>query len=647
MKYTSAELREKYLKFFEERWHKIIPSASLLPENDPTTLFTGSGMQPMVPYLLGEKHPLGTRITDSQKAFRAADIDDIGDNRHTTFFEMLGNWSLGDYFKKEQIQWIWDFYVNELELNPEKIYISVYRGNETFGIPRDDEAVSMWQEKFSEKGIDAPAVDMAEENGMQGGRIFYYNEKENWWSRAGVPENMPVGEPGGPDSEMFWDFGEHHGFHEKWVEERKKSGEYTPNDDHCHPACDCGRFLEFANNVFMQYKKTEDGFVELENKNIDFGGGLERIAVALTDSPDVFTGDLFDSIRGKIEEFSGKKYGDDETETKAFRVIMDHLRVVTFLISDGASPSNKDQGYFTRRMLRRAVRYARDLGIESGLSVEAAKGVIEEYKQQYPELLEKRDFILSEIEAEEKQFLTTLEKGLREFDKLLKGFEIAFERSGKKITQIAGPKAFKLYDTYGFPIELTEDLAVENGLMVDREGFEKAFEEHKAKSRAGAEQKFKGGLADASAATTELHTATHLLLAGLRQVLGDHVFQKGSNITAERLRFDFSHDEKVSREDLDKVEAFVNHAIASKMLVSIEEMPKQEAMDRWVVGSFWEKYPDVVKVYTMKSDEELFSIELCGGPHVESSQGMGKFKIKKEEASSRGVRRIKAVLIKD
>ena len=647
MKYTSAELREKYLKFFEERWHKIIPSASLLPENDPTTLFTGSGMQPMVPYLLGEKHPLGTRITDSQKAFRAADIDDIGDNRHTTFFEMLGNWSLGDYFKKEQIQWIWNFYVNELGLNPEKIYISVYRGNEAFGIPRDDEAVSMWQEKFSEKGIDAPAVDMAEENGMRGGRIFYYNEKENWWSRAGVPENMPVGEPGGPDSEMFWDFGEEHGFHEKWVEERKKSGEYTPNDDHCHPACDCGRFLEFANNVFMQYKKTEDGFVELENKNIDFGGGLERIAVALTDSPDVFTGDLFDSIREKIEEFSGKKYGEDETETKAFRVIMDHLRVVTFLISDGASPSNKDQGYFTRRMLRRAVRYARDLGIESGLSVEAAKGVIEEYKEQYPELLEKRDFILSEIEAEEKQFLTTLEKGLREFDKLLKGFEIAFERSGKKVTQIAGAKAFKLYDTYGFPIELTEDLAVENGLTVDREGFEKAFEEHKAKSRAGAEQKFKGGLADASVATTELHTATHLLLAGLRQVLGDHVFQKGSNITAERLRFDFSHDEKVSREDLDKVEAFVNHAIESKMLVSIEEMPKQEAMDRGVVGSFWEKYPDIVKVYTMKSDQELFSIELCGGPHVESSQGMGRFKIKKEEASSRGVRRIKAVLIKD
>ena len=637
MKLTSAQIREKYLNFFKERGHRIVPSASLIPENDPTTLFTGSGMQPMVPYLLGEKHPLGTRIVDSQKAFRAADIDDIWDNRHTTFFEMLGNWSLGDYFKKEQIDWIWEFYVEELGLSPEKIYISVYRGNEKLGIPRDDEAVSQWQEKFQEKWITAEAVDMAERDGMQGGRIFYYNEKENWWSRAGVPENMPVGEPGGPDSEMFWDFGEHLGLHEasEWKNEP------------CHPACDCGRFLEFANNVFMQYIKTENGFEELTNTNIDFWWGLERIAVALTDEPDVFTWDLFDNIRSKIEEFSGKKYGADEKETKAFRVIMDHLRVVVFLIADGASPSNKDQWYFTRRMLRRAVRYARDLGIDSGLSIEAAKGVIEEYKDQYPELEEKRDIILIEIDTEEKQFLTTLEKGLKEFEKLLAGFQVAFEKSGKKVTQIAGAKAFKLYDTYGFPIELTEDLATEHGLTVDKEGFEKAFEEHKALSRKGAEQKFKWGLADASEATTELHTATHLLLAWLRKILWDHVFQKWSNITAERLRFDFSHDEKVTREQLDEVELFVNKAIESGMRVSIEEMEKQAAMDAGVVGSFWEKYPDIVKVYTMQSPDEVYSIELCGGPHVEDSTKMGRFKIKKEEASSRGVRRIKAVLIKD
>lgn len=288
MQLTSQQIREKYLKYFEARGHKIVPSASLIPENDPTTLFTGSGMQPMVPYLLGEKHPLGTRIVDSQKAFRAADIDDIGDNRHTTFFEMLGNWSLGDYFKKEQIAWAFDFYINEMGLDPKHVYVSVYRGNEKFGIPRDDEAVKLWQELFASKGIDAPAVDMAEENGMQGGRIFYYNEKENWWSRAGVPEKMPVGEPGGPDSEMFWDFGPEYKLHETWLAGRKSSGKYKPQDEYCHPACDCGRFLEFANNVFMQYKKTETGFEELTNKNIDFGGGLERIAVARNNIPDVF-----------------------------------------------------------------------------------------------------------------------------------------------------------------------------------------------------------------------------------------------------------------------------------------------------------------------------------------------------------------------
>ena len=633
---TSTEIRKRYLEFYESQGHKIVPSASLLPENDPTTLFTGSGMQPMVPYLLWEKHPLGTRIVDSQKCFRAADIEDIGDNRHTTFFEMLGNWSLWDYFKKEQIDWAWKFYVEEMWLDPHNLYFTVYRGNEKFWIPRDDEAADMWKEKFKSVWIEATAVDMAEETGMQWGRIFYFNEKENWWSRAGVPENMPVWEPGGPDSEIFWDFWADLQLHEKseWA------------SDPCHPACDCGRFLEIGNNVFMQYKKTEDGFVELENKNIDFGGGLERIAVARTNTPDVFMWDLFDSVRTKIEEFSGKQYGADEKETKAFRVIMDHLRVVVFLIADGAPPSNKDQGYFTRRMLRRAIRYARDLWIESGLSIEAAAWVIEEYKEQYPELEEKRTSILADIESEEKQFLSTLEKWLKEFEKLLSWFQIAFERSGKKVTQIAGAKAFKLYDTYGFPIELTEDLAQEHGLTVDREWFEKAFEDHKALSRKWAEQKFKWGLADDSVATTELHTATHLLLAGLRKVLWDHVFQKGSNITAERLRFDFSHDVKVERADLDKVEEFVNNAIATNMKVTVEEMPKQTALDIGVVGSFWEKYPDTVKVYTMKSEAEVFSIELCGWPHVEQSAGMGKFKIKKEEASSRGVRRIKAVLMK-
>lgn len=357
-------------------------------------------------------------------------------------------------------------------------------------------------------------------------------------------------------------------------------------------------------------------------------------------------GDLFNGIRAKIEEFSGRKYGANEKETKAFRVIMDHLRVVTFLIGDGAVPSNKDQGYFTRRMLRRAIRFARDLGIQSGLSAEVAKVVITEYGHHYTELVAQKDFIITEIESEEKQFLTTLEKGIKEFEKMVSGFQIAFERTGTKIDTIAGTKAFHLYDTFGFPIELTQELAEEKGLKIDMEGFQTAFQAHKDLSRAGGEQKFKGGLADSSEATTELHTATHLLLAGLRKVLGKHVFQKGSNITAERLRFDFSQDDKMTEEQLQQVEDFVNYAISTNFDVTMEEMPKQTALDMGVVGSFWEKYPDIVKVYTMKSGDELFSIELCGGPHVTNSAGMGRFEIQKEEACSRGIRRIKAVLIK-
>ena len=646
MKLNSHEIRKKYLEFMESKGHKIVPSSPLIPENDPTTLFTGSWMQPMINYLLGEKHPLGTRITDSQKCFRAADIDDIWDNRHTTFFEMLGNWSLGDYFKKEQTEWIFDFYVNELGLNPEKIYISVYRGNKSFWIWPDEEAVRMWQDLFATKWIEAPAVDMAEEKWMQWGRIFYFNEKENWWSRAWVPENMPEGEPGGPDSEMFWDFGEHHGFHEKWVSDLQEMWKYEEKDSVCHPACDCWRFLEFWNNVFMQFKKTADWFEELAGKNIDFWWGLERIAVAINDDPDVFLGDLFDWIRGKIEAFSWKRYGEDEKETKAFRVIMDHLRVVVFLIADGAFPSNKDQWYFTRRMLRRAIRFARDLWIQSGLSAEVARVVISEYKHHFTELEEKQEEIISEIETEEKQFLTTLEKWLKEFEKLIWGFQIAFERSGKKITTIAWAKAFKLYDTFGFPLEMTQELAEERGLKVDVEWFNKAFDDHKNLSRAGSEQKFKWGLADQSEATTAGHSATHLLLAWLNHVLWWGVHQKWSNITAERLRFDFNHDEKVTREQLDEVEVFVNNAISGGFKVVSEEMWKQEAMDAWVEGSFWEKYPEIVTVYTMaSSDGTVYSKELCGGPHVEDSSKMGTFKITKEQASSKGVRRVKAVFV--
>ena len=638
MKITSKEIRKKYLEFFEKKWHSIVPSSPLIPENDPTTLFTGSGMQPMVPYLLWEKHPVWTRIVDSQKCFRAWDIEDIWDNRHTTFFEMLWNWSLWDYFKEEQISWMFEFLTSEIWLNPEKLYFTVYRGNKDLGIWKDDEAVSLWQEQFKNFWIDAKAVEKADENWMQWWRIFYFDEKENWWSRVWIPENMPVWEPGWPDSEMFWDFWAELKLHEnsKW------------KDMHCHPACDCGRFFEIWNNVFMEYIKRENSFEELENKNIDFWWWLERLAVAVKDNPDVFCWDLFDWIRNKIEEITWKKYWENKEETMAFRVVMDHLRAATFLIADWAIPSNKDQWYFTRRLIRRAIRFAGHLWVEGGFIEKIAKEVINEYSIYYKELEEKSEFILWEMEKEEKQFLETLEKWLKEFDKLLKWFQIAFERSWKKIDTIAWPKAFKLYDTYWFPLEMTVELASEKWLKVDEEGFNKAFEEHQAKSRAWSEQKFKGWLADDSEATTALHSATHLLLAWLNSVLWGWISQKWSNITAERLRFDFNFDRKVEREELDKVEEYVNNAISSNATVILENMDKQEAKNTWVEWSFWEKYPDVVKVYTFKSESwEVFSKELCWGPHVENTWSMWRFKIKKEQASSRGVRRVKAVLIKD
>ena len=637
MNYKSSQIREKYLKFFEKKWHKIVPSSSLIPENDPTTLFTGSGMQPMVPYLLWEKHPLWTRICDSQKSFRAWDIEDIWDNRHTTFFEMLGNWSFWDYFKKEQISWMFEFLTKELWLDPKKIYVSVYRWNKNIWIWKDIEAVELWNEQFAWVWVDAKAVDMAEEKWMGLGRIFYYNENENWWSRAWIPDNMPIWEPGWPDSEMFWDFWEDLGLHEKSNWKNKP----------CHPACDCWRFLEIWNNVFMQYVKTNRWFEELENKNIDFGWWLERLAVAHLDNPDVFMWDLFDWIRTKIEELTGKKYWENENDTVAFRVIMDHLRAATFLISDWATPSNKDQGYFTRRLIRRAIRFAKNLWVEGGFITKMADEVIKEYSSHYSELKTKRDFIITEMKNEETQFLSTLEKWLKEFDKLIYWFEIAFKNTGKIIDTIAWAKAFKLYDTFWFPFEMTEELANEKWLKIDREWFEKAKKAHQDLSRAWAEQKFKWGLADSSEVTIALHSATHLVLAWLRKYLWEDIHQKGSNITAERLRFDFNYPEKVEREILDKVENYVNEAIENWCEVILVEMDKEAAKQSWVEWSFWEKYPDKVKVYTFKnSNWDIYSKELCWWPHVENTKNMWKFRIKKEESSNRWIRRIKAVLEK-
>src|SRR3989344_35419 len=521
---TANELREKYLRFFASRGHAVIPSASLLPANDPTTLFTGSGMQPLTPCLLGAQHPKGARIADSQKCFRAEDIEEVGDNRHTTFFEMLGNWSLGDYFKCEQIPWIFEFVTKELGLDPRRLYVTVFRGNEEFKLPKDSDAAAIWKETFAQAGIEAKDVDGAERDGMQEGRIFYYPDTKNWWSRAGVPGNMPVGEPGGPDSEMFWDFGPALRLHEESVWRGQL----------CHMNCDCGRFMEIGNSVFMMYVKREKGFEELPHKNIDFGGGLERLAAALNDNPDMFLIDAFAGVREMIERMSGKRYGTDPEETRAFRVIMDHLRGATFLIADGAKPSNKEQGYFTRRLVRRSVRFAHRLGIQGNFCGEIAKAVIEEDKQAYPNLETGAALIVEALEREEEQFRKTLDKGLKEFERA----------TASGVRSLDGTAAFDLYQTYGFPLELIQEVAAEKGIPLRKEEirvFQNALRAHQDLSRAGAEQKFKGGLADHSEATTKLHTANHLLLKALQTVLGPQVKQLGSNITGERLRIDFSY----------------------------------------------------------------------------------------------------------
>lgn len=631
---NSHELRQKYLEFFQSKGHTIIPSASLIPENDPTTLFTGSGMQPMVPYLLGERHPLGTRICDSQKSFRSQDIDDVGDNRHTTFFEMLGNWSLGDYFKNEQIDWMFEFLINEVGLDPNKLFITCFRGAEDIGIPKDVEAAKIWQEKFQSIGIEANIIDHPERDGMQDGKIFYYDATKNWWSRSGVPEKMPVGEPGGPDSEMFWDFGSELKLHEnsKW------------SNIPCHVNCDCGRFMEIGNNVFMQYKKTGVGFEELKQKNIDFGGGLERIAAALNNDPDMFKIDLFASVIKLLEKLSGHNYSKNVKITYAFRVILDHLRATTFLISDNAVPSNRDQGYFTRRLIRRSVRYARDLGINNNFCVEVAKIYIDEYKEAYTDLSKKKDFILSEMEKEETKFRETLEQGIKQFQVI---------SSKLQDTKISGKDAFDLYQSGGFPLEMTVELANEKNLSVDIDSFNEEMTKHQELSRAGAEQKFKGGLADTGEMSVKYHTATHLLHAALRKVLGDHVAQKGSNITAERMRFDFSHGEKMTPEQIKMTEYLVNSAIEKDYPVSFAEMTFEEAQAKGAIGLFADKYGDKVKVYSVGDPEQMpvadansptFSKEVCGGPHVEHTGLLGHFKISKEEASSAGVRRIKAIL---
>lgn len=618
VKITPDELRKSFIDFMKRMGASQVPSAGLLPENDSSTLFTGSGMQPMVPYLLGEKHPIGNEITNIQKCLRTVDIDEVGDTSHLTFFEMLGRWEFKaneNNYKNKQIDAIWNWQINELGIDPGRLYISVFKGSNDWNIQKDTETIQIWSEKFRSVGIEPVVEEEPYQYGAsRGGKIFLYNEKENWWSRAGSPLNMPVGEPGGPDSEMFYDF--------------EPEGNLLD-----HPASDSGRFLEIGNNVFMCYKKEDTGFVKMQNPNIDYGGGLERIAAALNDDRDIYNTPFFFNAKKKLMELSGKDYTDD---LQSFRIILDHVRAAAFLINDGAEPANSDAGYITRRLLRRAVRAGKKIGIQGSFMGELSEVFIDEATA-YKDLHSNKKKVIEIINKEETLFHKTLQQGELEIQKHLK-------TKGK----VTGADAFYFYETYGFPLELTEEFLAESGYSIEnRASYAEAEKRHAEKSRTASVGKFKGGLADQSTETTALHSAAHLLLAGLRKVLGEHVHQKGSNITSERLRFDFNHDEKLTPEQIAQVEKYVNDAISSKAVTYISEMPKNEAKESGVEGNFWDKYPDIVKVYTMKDSRgNVWSREVCGGPHVDDTAKLGRFRIIKEQSSSAGVRRIKGVLSK-
>lgn len=590
---TMAELRRLFLQFFSEKGHTVIPSASLIPENDPTVLFTTAGMHPLVPYLMGEPHPAGTRLTDVQKCVRTGDIDEVGDASHLTFFEMLGNWSLGDYFKHESIAWSWEFLTDEkwLGIDKDRLYFTCFEGNDN--APCDTYSHDRW-------------VEM----GVDPSHIFYLGAKHNWW----IPGTSG---PCGPDTEIFFDTGK-----EKCC-------------DDCNPSCSCGKYLEIWNNVFMEYfQPVNDALRPLVKRNVDTGMGLERTVATLQGAPSVYDTDAFTDILNKISELSGKNYKDSNETIKAFRIVADHIRTSTFMLGDprGVTPSNVDQGYILRRLIRRALRYAMQLGMNENSLGRIAEVVIEKYGDVYPELVENRTRIINELDTEEARFQRTLTNGMREFERIKDKFTDGI---------IDGKNAFRLFDTFGFPIEFTVEMAHENGLKVDEAGFRAAFEEHQQKSKAGAEQKFKGGLAEANDETAKLHTATHLLQAALRKVLDESVAQKGSNITSERLRFDFSFPRKVTADELKQVEQLVQQAIDANVEITCEEMTVPEARERGAIGLFGDKYGERVKVYTMGE----YSCEICGGPHAANTGELGTFKIKKEEASSAGVRRIKAVLL--
>ena len=610
-----SEVRKKYLDFMKKEGHVIVPSSSIIPDGDATTLFTGSGMQPFVPYLLGKTHPEGKRISDSQKCFRANDIDEVGDNRHTTFFEMLGNWSLGDYFKEKQISMIFEFLIKELKLDPNKLYVTVFAGDEELGVPKDEESVEIWKKEFKSVGIDAKVSFIgSQEDGdkigmKEGERIFYYDASKNWWSRSGEPKNMPIGEPGGPDTEIFYDFGE----------------EYTdPEYAHLkpHPNTDSGRFVEVCNSVFMEYIRTEKGFEQLKQKNVDFGGGLERFVSATEGNPDIFTIDVFKNVIKELEKDTDVSY---KSNPKPFRVIADHLRSALFIIMDGVEPSNTERGYVLRRLIRESIynlRYV--LKIDKNVS-KYTQMFVDVYKDQYPEL-ETSD-ACNTIDTEEEKFTKTLSKGMKVIAQLLE--------QGK----MDGEDIFTLQSTYGIPKELSLNLAKEKGINVSLDSYEDAMIKHKETSRSQSSKKFKGGLADTDEMTVKYHTTTHLLHQALRDVLGEHVEQKGSNITPERLRFDFSHKTKMTDEEKKSVENIVNQKISEAMPIVNETMTSDEARRAGAIGIF--EYGDKVSVYSIGN----YSKEFCGGPHVKNTGDIGGlFRITKEEAVGSGVRRIKAVV---
>lgn len=586
----NIDLKKIYLDFFEEKGHKIIPSSPIIPENDPTVLFNTAGMQPLVPYLKGQPHPEGTRLADVQKCFRTNDLDEVGDKTHHTFFEMLGNWSLGDYFKKESIAWSFELLTKRLNIPVDRLAVTVFKGNEL--VPADNETANLWKEQ-----------------GIKEEKIAYLGVDDNWWP------NMELTGPCGSDTEIFY-----------WRSEEAVPDTFDPENDN---------WVEIWNNVFMQYMHNPDGtFEPLKNKNVDTGMGVERVNAILEGQTDNYKSSIWTNIIAKIEEVSGKKY-DDEKYTVAIRIIADHLRAIVMLLGDDAkiTPSNKDQGYILRRLIRRAIRYARalDIQIDSDWDEQIANIVINQYKGYYNELERNKEFIIESLKNEKVKFNRTLEKGLREFEKITRDVQTS---------EIDKDTAFKLYDTYGFPIELTEELAKEKNLTVDMDGFKAKFEEHQEKSRAGSEQKFKGGLASTGEMETKYHTATHLLNAALKRVLGEHVHQRGSNITPERMRFDFAHGSKMTDEEKKQAEDLVNEYISMSIPVERLEMPKEEAVKMGAECEFIERYPDIVTVYKIGD----VSLEICGGPHVSNTSELGHFKIKKEESSSSGVRRIKAVL---